>query len=170
MTCNRYSSADKNLSKQGVWWKNKRRRKLTWKFKLIFPDGEHEAQKAAVTCQGHTAELKPAPKVSAPQEKHLSTRPCFAELQETQIVSTHQGCWKGSGQGNGFSLAPVGSFLAGSCQGHAVFPPWASARAARHGSCPGKPALGKVKEASEESNLQDIKWPGPGVTKWPRRA
>ena len=81
--------------------------------------------------QGHPAGVGLAPTVSAPRDRHLSTIPFCAEDWEGQSIRTHQGCWRG--QGNGFSLAPVVSFLAGKCQGHAVFPPWAPARAARHG-------------------------------------
>ena len=116
---NRRSLADKNLSKQGVW-RGKVIKGASWR-----GSGSAFAQMVQVRfrelewlTQGHPAGLGLAPTVSAPRERHLSTIPFCAEDREGQSIRTHQGCWRR--QGNGFSLAPVGSFLAGSCQGHAL--------------------------------------------------
>lgn len=111
--------------------------------------GNMRLRKLERLAQGHTAGLEPAPKVS-----DLPTRPCSVEVQETQTVRTHQGCRGGSGQGNGFPLHFWVPSWRAVAKGHAVFPPWAAARAARHGSLLEKASSGQGEGGlSEESTL-----------------
>lgn len=134
--CNRYSLADKNLPKQEVW-QGKRRKGESWhgKFEvLIFPHGEHEAQRAGVTCSRSHSRAGTSTHGFCPSGEACSHQTLRGWGLRNPDYPDSPGLRRGSGQENSCSLAPVGFFLAGTCQGHAVFPPWASARAARYGS------------------------------------
>ena len=152
---------------------NKKRRKLTWRSELhIFPDGEHEAQKAGVTCSRSHSRAGTSTRGFRPSGGSIFLPgPALLRFEKPRPVRTHQGLSKGVRTGKWLlphtsGLLPAEqlpkatlSFLPGRLPGQLGMGAFWKAS-----SGPGEGGV------SEESTLPDMKRPGPGVTEWPWRA